>query len=89
MAEHDHSAIKEHMAVIGADGVHVGTVDHVDGDRIKLTKKDSGAQVEGATGSHEGHHHYISKGLIAEVESDGRVRLSANADVAVTFEEEK
>ena len=81
--------IKEGMEIIGADGVHVGTVDHVEGDRIKLTKKDSGAQVEGATGSHEGHHHYISKGLIAEVESDGRVRLSANADVAVTFEEEK
>ena len=30
------------MEVIGADGVHVGTVDHVEGDRIKLTKKDSG-----------------------------------------------
>ena len=85
----DLSSIQEHAEVIGADGVHVGTVDHVEGDRIKLTKKDSGAQVEGATGSHEGHHHYISKGLIAEVESDGRVRLSANADVAVTFEEEK
>ena len=85
----DLSAIREHMNIIGADGVHVGTVDKAEGNRIKLTKKDSGAQVEGATGSHEGHHHYISKGLIAEVESDGRVRLSANADVAVTFEEEK
>ena len=74
--------IKEHMEVIGADGVHVGTVDHIDGDRIKLTKKDSGE------GSHEGHHHYISRGLVADVEGDG-VRLSANGDVAVTFEEEK
>jgi hypothetical protein len=74
--------IKEHMEVIGADGVHVGTVDKVDGDRIKLTKKDSGQ------GSHEGHHHYISTGLIAGVEGD-KVRLSANADVAVTFEEEE
>jgi len=74
--------IKEHMEVIGADGVHVGTVDKVDGDRIKLTKKDSGQ------GSHEGHHHYISIGLVAEVEGD-KVRLSANADVAVTFEEEE
>ena len=77
----DASAIKDHMEIIGADGVHVGTVDHVDGDRIKLTKADSG------TGSHEGHHHYISLGLVAEVEGD-TVRLSANADVAVTFEEE-
>ncbi len=77
----DLTQIKEHAEVVGADGVHVGTVDHVDGDRIKLTKKDSGQ------GSHEGHHHYISKGLIAGVEGD-TVRLSANADVAVTFEEE-
>jgi hypothetical protein len=77
----DTSAIKEHMEVIGADGVHVGTVDHVTGDRIKLTKADSGI------GRHEGHHHFISTGLVAEVEGD-KVRLSANADVAVTFEEE-
>jgi hypothetical protein len=84
----DSSAIKEHMEVIGADGVHVGTVDHVEGDRIKLTKKDSGAEIEGAEGSHAGHHHYISIGLVADVEGD-QVRLSANADVAVTFEEEE
>ncbi|MES2175563.1 DUF2171 domain-containing protein [Sphingobium sp. AR-3-1] len=79
----DLTSIKEHAEVIGADGVHVGTVDHMDGDRIKLTKKDSGE------GSHKGHHHYISQGLIAAVEDDGTVRLSANADVAVTFEEEE
>jgi hypothetical protein len=30
------------MEVIGADGVHIGTVDKIDGGRIKLTKKDSG-----------------------------------------------
>ena len=74
--------IREHMEVIGADGVHLGTVDRIEGDRIKLTKADSGA------GSHEGHHHFISRGLVAEVEED-KVRLSANADVAVTFEEEE
>ena len=74
--------IKQHMDVIGADGVHVGTVDHIDGDRIKLTKKDSGE------GSHQGHHHFISRGLVADIEGD-QVRLSANADVAVTFEEEQ
>ena len=76
----DLTAIKEHMDVIGADGVHVGTVDSVDGDRIKLTKQDSGA--------HSGHHHYISGGLVAEVEGD-KVRLSANADNALLLEEEK
>jgi len=73
--------IRKHMQVIGADGAPVGTVDHVEGDRIKLTKKDSGF------GAHEGHHHYISRGLV-DVEGDV-VRLSANADVALTFEEEK
>ncbi|GLS33152.1 hypothetical protein SAMN04488498_105299 [Mesorhizobium albiziae] len=78
----DASKIREHMEVIGADGVHVGTVDKVESSRIKLTKKDSGE------GSHRGHHHYISTSLIAEVEGN-KVRLSANSDVAVTFEEEK
>ncbi len=78
----DLSQIREHMEVIGADGVHVGTVDKVDGDRIKLTKADSGE------GSHEGHHHFISQGLVATIEGD-QVRLSANADVAITFEEEE
>lgn len=77
----DLSQIEEHAEVIGADGVHVGTVDGVEGDRIKLTKKDSGQ------GIHEGHHHYISGGLVASIEG-GTVRLSANADVAITFEEE-
>ena len=72
----DLSQIQEHADVIGADGVHVGTVDHLQGDRIKLTKKDSGDQ----------RHHYISTGLVADIEN-GTVRLSANADVAVTFEE--
>ena len=30
--------IKQHMEVIGADGVHVGTVDRVEGGRIKFDK---------------------------------------------------
>lgn len=78
----DIASIKEHMEVIGADGAHVGTVDRVEGDRIKLTKKDSGE------GSHQGHHHYISTILVADVEGD-KVRLSAKGDVAVGFEEER
>ena len=79
----DESSIKEHSEVIGADGVHVGTVDHVEGGRIKLTKKDGGE------GSHRGHHHFLPLSLVAEVEGD-KIRLSANADVAVElFEEEQ
>jgi hypothetical protein len=74
--------IKEHMEVIGADGVHVGTVDRVESGRIKLTKSDN------VGADHQDHHHYIDLGLVAEVEGD-KVRLSANGDVAITFEEEQ
>lgn len=76
------SEIKEHMKVIGADGVPVGTVDRVEGERIKLTKADSGE------GRHMGHHHYIPRQLVADIEGN-TVRLSANADVAVSMEEEE
>jgi hypothetical protein len=75
------SDIREHMEVIGADGVHLGTVDRVEGDTIKLTKADSGE------GSHEGHHHTLPIGLVAGVEGD-QVRLSATAANALAFEEE-
>ena len=74
--------IREHMTIIGADGVKLGTVDKIEGERIKLTKADSGL-------AHTDHHHFIPRGLIAEVEGDN-VRLSANADVAAAlFEEEQ
>ena len=76
------SLVKEKMEVIGADGVHVGTVDRVENGRIKLTKADSGE------GSHKGHHHFIDMGLVADVEGQ-KVRLSANAAVAVTLEQER
>jgi hypothetical protein len=85
----DASAIREHMEVIGADGVHIGTVDKIDGGRIKLTKADSSVQLEGAEGgAHAGHHHYVSLGLVAGVEGN-QVRLSATGANAVLFEEEE
>ena len=83
----DVSGIREHMEVIGADGVHLGTVDHVEEHRIKLTKADSGAQVLEGAGGHQDHHHYISRGLVAGVEGD-KVRLSATAANAYALEEE-
>ena len=74
--------IREHMEVIGADGVHLGTVDRVEDNRIKLIRADSGV-------GHEQHHHFIPKGLVAEVEGD-KVRLSAKGDVAADlFEQEE
>ena len=77
----DASEIREHMEVIGADGVHLGTVDAVEEHRIKLTKADSAS-------GHQDHHHYISRGLVAGVEGD-KVRLSATAANASALEEEE
>ena len=74
--------VKKHMEVIGADGVHVGTVDSVTGGRIRLIKTDSGE------GRHKGHHHFIDLGLVADIEGQV-VRLSAAAANAVTLEEEE
>ena len=71
--------IKEHMKVIGKDGAPVGTVDRVEGDRIKLTKKDSGA-------GHEGHQHYIDRKLVGTVEGDTD-KLSVNASAVTETEQ--
>lgn len=76
------SRIREEMEVIGADGVHIGTVETVTGQRIMLSKQDSGQ------GSYRHHNHYIPLALVAEVEGD-KVRLSANSNIAVTYEEEE
>ena len=74
--------IKTRMEVIGTDGVHVGTVDRIEGNRIRLSRKDSGE------GLHKGYVHFIDMGLFAGVEGD-RVRLSAVGSVAVTLEDER
>jgi hypothetical protein len=63
--------ITEHMEVVGSDGGHVGTVDSVDGDRIKLTKGDD------PDGSGQ-HHHFLPLSAVARVEG-GKVRLNVAA----------
>lgn len=62
--------IQDHMPVKGSDGGHIGTVDHLDGDRIKLTRSDP------ASG---GEHHYLDLGLVEEIR-DGAVCMSATAE---------
>jgi hypothetical protein len=49
--------IKEHMDVYASGGTFVGKVDHVEGDRIKLTKNDSP----------DGQHHLIPLSWVAKV----------------------
>ena len=34
----DASQIREHMEVLGSDGGHVGVVDSIEGERLKLTR---------------------------------------------------
>ena len=57
--------IKSHMMVIDSEGRQVGTVDHVDGDRIKLTRAESP----------DGEHRYLPLSAVASVEADA-VRLA-------------
>jgi hypothetical protein len=64
--------IKEHMEVVGSDGGHVGTVDKVEGDRIKLTK----------SGSSDGQHHYVETALVQDIKGN-TVTLTAMAAAAV------
>ena len=70
------SNIREHMEVIGADGTHIGTVDKIEGDCIKLTKTDRGAA---------GHHQLLPLHMVADVEGE-QVRMSFNADLVAQFE---
>lgn len=68
------SNIHEHMEVLGKDGMHVGTVDHMEGgDRIKLTRNDPAAN---------GQHHFIPLAWVERV--DGRVHLNCSSRDAMT-----
>lgn len=68
------SQIREHMSVVGSDGAHVGTVDRVDGERIKLTRTDD------PDGSKQ-HHHYLPLSAVMSAEG-GQVRLNVSANRA-------
>jgi hypothetical protein len=64
--------IRARMEVVGADGEHLGTVDHVEQNRIKLLRNDPAA---------EGQHHWLPQDVIAAVEGN-TVRLSVPAAAA-------
>jgi hypothetical protein len=66
--------IKEHMEIAGSDGEHVGTVDKVDGEQIKLTKTDSA----------DHQHHYIALDQIDRIE-DNRIYLKVTKAEAKTI----
>jgi len=64
------SQIQEHMEIKGSDGQHVGTVDRVEGDRIKLTRSDP------ASG---GEHRYMDLAAVREIK-DGCLVVSKSAE---------
>ena len=62
--------IKEHMEVANCKGQHVGTVDEVEGDVIKLTKSDSADDM----------HHFLSLDDVEKID-DNRIYLKEGARI--------
>ena len=60
--------IRDGMEVVGSDGMHVGTLDHMDGGRLKLKKIDPAAG---------GEHHYLTQDLVQSVA--GKIMLVVTA----------
>jgi hypothetical protein len=60
----DKSQIREHMKVVNSDGRSIGSVDRVEGEKIKLSKSDSG----------DGQHHFIDMADVADIKGD-EIRL--------------
>jgi hypothetical protein len=68
------SAIREHMEVVGSDGVHVGVVDRVEGGRIKLTRSDPLA---------EGTHHFVAPEDVERVDTQVHLKQSSGEVTAL------
>ncbi len=62
--------IKEHMEVTDSTGQHVGTVDDVVDDRIKLTRTDSS----------DNEHHFIALDQVDRID-DNRVYLKQGTPI--------
>ena len=62
--------IKEHMEVTSFEGQHLGTVDDVQDDRIKLTRTDS----------EDNMHHYMPLESVDRID-DNRVYLKKDATI--------
>jgi hypothetical protein len=52
--------IKEHMEVMDSSGAPIGAVDHLEGDIIQLTRKDSS----------DGRHHFLDVDCVDRIEND-------------------
>ena len=65
--------ICEHMEVVDANNQHVGIVEKVEGDRIKLIEKDA----------LDRRHPFVNKSQVAGIESN-KVRLSQKVSAIST-----
>ncbi len=62
--------IKEHMEVADCNGRHVGTVDEVEDETIKLTRSDSADKM----------HHFVALDDVEKID-DGRIYLKQTARI--------
>ncbi len=76
------SEIRNRMEILGSDGVLVGTVDELDGDRLNLTRPANGKKPD------DYRQHFLPKGLIASV-TGNKVHLSTTGNVTTQFDEAK
>ncbi|MBO1073581.1 DUF2171 domain-containing protein [Roseomonas marmotae] len=70
----DKSMIKEHAEILGSCGHHVGTVDELVGDFIKLTKDES----------EDGKHHYLPVAAVADIR-DGKIYSIVNRTATLSM----
>ena len=73
LATNFRSRLVKDMEVVGSDGQHVGVIDHVDGDTIKLKKMDP------ASG---GQHHLIEVASVASVAAKVMLKTTAKETMA-------
>ena len=72
------SEIKDHAQVMASCGTHVGTVDHLDGNRIKLAKNDSESG---------GKHHYIPLEWVDKIDGNNGVLTKDHKEVLAGLQE--
>ena len=66
--------IKDHMEILASDGVHVGTVDHLEGpNQVKVAKRDPAS---------EGTHHFFPLDWIDHVDSHVHLNKSSSEVLA-------
>ena len=64
--------IKPHMEVTDCHGRHLGTVDEIEGDRLKLTRSDSS----------DNAHHFVSLDQVDKVDGN-RIYLKAGTPIPI------